>query len=110
MHIIILFIAIMLLGIPQAFAGHPSEPTLAPINTHGFLKTAGENQPVKRPSKGMSIHKVQRLFGEPVKKMPSTGKPPITRWVYDQFTVYFEGQYVIHAVKNRPLTQANNGS
>ena len=30
--------------------------------------------------------------------MPPSGKPPITRWDYDGFSVYFEHQHVIHAV------------
>ncbi len=28
------------------------------------------------------------------------GDPPITRWVYPDFTVYFEYQYVINAVSH----------
>ena len=106
MRIIILIIASILPGIPPAYAAHFSVPTTTLAVSSGFLKTATDTKTVNRPSKGMSMKKVERLFGEPARKMPSTGKPPITRWIYDQFTVYFEGKYVIHAVKNRDLTQA----
>jgi hypothetical protein len=30
------------------------------------------------------------------------GQPPITRWVFPTFVVYFEYQHVIHAVATRP--------
>jgi hypothetical protein len=57
---------------------------------------AGED----RPDKGMSMHRVEQRYGKPLKILKPLGKPPITRWVYKNFTVYFEGRYVIHSVKN----------
>jgi hypothetical protein len=30
------------------------------------------------------------------------GDPPISRWVYDHFTVYFEYDKVLHSVVNKP--------
>jgi len=108
MHIIILITAILLLGLPQAFATPQSAASLIPVSTGGLTRTVADNKPVKKPSRGMSMRKVERLFGEPKEKMLPTGNPPITRWVYDSFTVYFEGKYVIHAVKNRPLSEVND--
>jgi len=53
------------------------------------------------PAKGMSMSRVAARFGDPSRKLGPVGDPPITRWVYDQYTVYFEGKYVIHSVLNR---------
>ena len=54
-----------------------------------------------RPTRGMSMDSVERNFGPPASRRPAVGEPPITRWEYPSFTVYFEYQYVIHAVANR---------
>jgi hypothetical protein len=51
-----------------------------------------------RPSGGMTMKSVEEKFGVPTKKYPAVGKPPITRWDYPGFSVYFEYQRVIHAV------------
>lgn len=50
------------------------------------------------PSRGMSMAQVEAHFGSPSEKVAPVGRPPITRWVYPGFTVYFEGHLVIHAV------------
>jgi hypothetical protein len=53
---------------------------------------------VSGPSRGLSMAQVERRFGEPSQRVAAVGDPPISRWVYPQFVVYFEGSYVIHAV------------
>jgi hypothetical protein len=53
------------------------------------------------PLRGMSMQLVEDRFGEPLERLGPVGEPPITRWVYADYTVYFEGRYVIHAVRNR---------
>ena len=50
------------------------------------------------PGRGMTMTEVESKFGLPQQKYPEVGDPPITRWVYGNFSVYFEYQYVIHAV------------
>lgn len=50
------------------------------------------------PSSGMTMDTVKSRFGEPQQTYPAVGDPPITRWVYGNFTVYFEYDRVIHAV------------
>ena len=54
-----------------------------------------------RPARGMSMDGVERDFGPPTARRAAVGEPPITRWEYPTFTVYFEYQFVIHAVANR---------
>jgi hypothetical protein len=53
------------------------------------------------PTRGMTMEEVSAQFGEPQQKKPPVGDPPIIRWVYDKFTVHFEGKYVIHSVVHR---------
>ena len=50
------------------------------------------------PRRGMTQDKVQNELGRPVEIVPAVGKPPITRWVYDDRIVYFEYSSVIHVV------------
>ncbi len=53
---------------------------------------------IATPSRGMSMEQVAAKFGEPATKVPAVGKPPISRWEYPGFIVYFEHEHVIHAV------------
>ncbi len=50
------------------------------------------------PTRGMTMHEVAQRFGEPTEKLPAVGKPPITRWKYPRYVVYFESKYVIDSV------------
>lgn len=51
-----------------------------------------------RPNRGMSMETVESRWGAPMTKRNAVGDPPITRWEYDTFVVYFEYRNVIHAV------------
>lgn len=53
---------------------------------------------LERPARGDSMAQVEARFGTPGQIVPAVGEPPITRWVYPDFTVYFEGDRVLHAV------------
>jgi|HigsolmetaGSP11D_1036233.scaffolds.fasta_scaffold00152_7 hypothetical protein len=55
----------------------------------------------QRPSRGMTMKQVAARYGEPAQKLPAVGNPPITRWVYDDYTVYFEHDKVLHSVAQR---------
>jgi hypothetical protein len=66
---------------------------------------------VERPSLGEKRQDIINRFGEPTTKHPTTGTPPITRWDYEDFSVYFEGDVVLHSVlKHRRIdsVQDNN--
>jgi hypothetical protein len=51
-----------------------------------------------RPTRGSSMERVEASFGAPTMRHSAIGAPPITRWDYPGFVVYFEYQHVIHAV------------
>ena len=58
------------------------------------------------PARGMSMDAVLARYGEPEMRYPPVGgdkpqHPPITRWVYKPFSVYFEHDHVVDAVVNR---------
>jgi hypothetical protein len=53
---------------------------------------------VARPSPGMTMQKVEERFGTPTERHDAVGTPPITRWDYQNFSVFFEHDRVIHAV------------
>ena len=55
---------------------------------------------VKLPGRGMSMEMVLNRFGEASEKYAAVGEPPITKWTYKNFSVYFESEFVIHAVVN----------
>jgi hypothetical protein len=52
----------------------------------------------QRPKAGTTMTAVESTYGEPAQRHAAVGEPPITRWDYPGFSVYFEGDRVIHAV------------
>jgi hypothetical protein len=56
---------------------------------------------VTTPARGMSMRAVEQKFGAPATRHPTVGQPPITRWDYAGFSVFFEHDKVIHAVATR---------
>lgn len=53
---------------------------------------------VERPAPGITMKEVEAQFGAPQERHPSVGEPPITRWDYPAFSVFFEHDRVIHTV------------
>ena len=56
-----------------------------------------------RPKRGLTMDEVEKHFGAPVTRHPAVGgsspqQPPITRWDYNGFSVFFERDRVIHSV------------
>lgn len=77
---------IALLAIAPATASTPAEP--APTTEPA----------VAVPERGMSMTAVENAYGAPLEKRPPVGDPPITRWIYPGFEVFFEYDRVIHSV------------
>ncbi len=50
------------------------------------------------PGNGLTTAEVERRWGPPGERRRPVGDPPITRWVYDDFSVYFEYELVIESV------------
>jgi hypothetical protein len=62
----------------------------------GQQQSAGTG--VQLPHHGETSSAVKALYGEPAKWSQAVGEPPISRWEYPGFAVYFEHDRVIHAV------------
>lgn len=63
-------------------------------------------EPAQAPARGLSMAEVEARYGAPIEKLAPRGGqkrqwPTIHRWVYPDFTVYFERQRVIDVVVNR---------
>jgi len=74
-----------------AVAGHTTVLLLDGIEADAQSK-------LERPKSGMTMSGVEKTYGEPAQKHAAVGQPPITRWDYPAFAVYFEYDRVIHAV------------
>ena len=89
----------------------PTTPTEKPMTSTVETKTGdaveikpGETLGIEHlgfPRRGMSMEQVKDKLGQPVTVDPAVGKPPITRWIYNDRTVYFERSTVIHVVANK---------
>lgn len=62
----------------------------------------------ERPTRGSSMSTVETRFGAPVSKHAAVGDPPISRWDYPQFSVFFEYDKVLHSVIIRSPSASGN--
>ncbi|SEO52907.1 hypothetical protein [Aquisalimonas asiatica] len=51
--------------------------------------------------RGLTKEQVESRLGAPDARRDAVGDPPITRWDYDGFSVYFEYDRVLRAVQQR---------
>jgi hypothetical protein len=77
--------------------------TSAHADSFDVRKNAASGHRSDLPHRGLSMSQVEQRYGAPVAKLPTAGgdaprHPPINRWRYNGFTVYFERNRVIHSV------------
>jgi hypothetical protein len=53
------------------------------------------------PANGTSMDDVRARFGDPSNKNAAVGDPPITRWDYDGWSVYYEYGLVLFTVLHK---------
>jgi len=53
------------------------------------------------PDNGLTTADVRARFGEPVRVHSPVGNPPITRWEYEKWSVYFEYDVVLFTVLHK---------
>lgn len=63
----------------------------------GQQQAAQSSEPL--PQRGMSTTAVLDRYGQPGQRHEAVGKPPIRRWDYAGFSVYFEHDHVVHSVR-----------
>ena len=105
---------------PAAAEATVAAPAAAPASSTAPA-TASATIPVQAspgpsiPSRGMNMANVEHIFGAPQEKLPAIPDPgtklhpPITRWVYPDYVVYFEYNYVVHTVlKQHPFADSGH--
>lgn len=50
------------------------------------------------PKNGQTKQAIEARFGSPANKQGAVGDPPISRWDFDQYSVYFEYDLVLYSV------------
>ncbi|MGB5305152.1 MAG: hypothetical protein WBO06_01505 [Gammaproteobacteria bacterium] len=78
----------------------------APLSADVLLLDSIQSAPaVETPRRGISMSKVRQQYGEPMAQHGAVGDPPISRWDYNGFSVFFEHDLVLHSVKTRQVNQ-----
>ena len=83
-------------------------PVSAEVLLLQTIQEAPENSPagLERPTRGSTMSQVESRFGAPEERISAVGQPPIARWHYPDYTVFFEYDRVIETVVRRePSTQ-----
>jgi hypothetical protein len=91
------FSVIALVALVGGFVGGASADTLDMQGTD----SASRFEEAGKPTRGMSQARVEANFGTPQSRVSPVGDPPITRWDYGTFVVFFEYDKVIHSVTRR---------
>ncbi len=91
------FRAIFLALLACGLAGFASAETLQ----MGGTDNASRFEHAGKPSRGMTQARVAADYGRPSARHDAVGEPPISRWEYPGFVVFFEYDRVIHAVTKR---------
>lgn len=95
---------IILLSVLLLFAGFAAAETAAETVTRGTVVYMAPDDgrrnaaPVDLPGRAMTMAQVENRYGAPRVKHRTVGDPPITRWDYADFSVFFEHKRVLHAV------------
>lgn len=83
------FLALSLLVAPTAFAE---------VISISVSRQAPGLADMQRPLNGMSKQEVEAQYGAPQAMDDPVGEPPISKWHYADYVVYFEFDRVIHSV------------
>ena len=91
------FRAISIAVVACSLAGFATAETLQ----MGGSENASRFEHSGKPSRGTTQAQVEANYGEPSSVDSAVGDPPITRWEYAEFVVFFEYDRVIHSVTKR---------
>lgn len=81
----------------------------SPARAESIRTKVAQEQNMNLPQRGMTMTQVERQYGAPEHKLDTRGgdspkHPPIHRWEYSNYIVYFERNHVIHSVITTPDT------
>ena len=77
------------------------QPATQPAATVPAPTPAPAATSAERPARGATMENVKAKFGAPSQETQAVGTPPITRWEYPGYVVYFENDRVLHTVVAR---------
>ena len=63
-----------------------------------LIEEVRQAERIDLPVNGLTTADVRARYGDPVATHPAVGDPPITRWDYDRWSVYFEYDVVLFTV------------
>jgi hypothetical protein len=72
-----------------------SGPALADVLLVDSIQSAPQ---IQTPRNGLTMSQVRQQYGNPKAEIPAVGDPPISRWEYDGFSVFFENDLALHTV------------
>ena len=75
-----------------------AHPGTVLADAHGNNGEREATAAAELPQRWQTMDQVRAQHGEPLDRRPAVGEPPISRWIYQGFTVYFEHQRVLHSV------------
>jgi hypothetical protein len=79
-----------------------SGPALADVLLVDSIQSAPQ---IQTPRNGLSMSQVRQQFGNPKAEIPAVGDPPISRWEYDGYSVFFEYDLALHSVIHHPVNK-----
>lgn len=85
---------LLFLGLAVAVFGSASADVL-------LMEGIQSSPAIQTPHNGINMAQVRQQYGEPRQLQPAVGEPPITRWDYDGYSVFFEHNLVLHSVIHR---------
>lgn len=77
-----------------------ASPALLPADVL-LIEQVRQAEGMAVPQNGQSKAEVEAAFGAPKDTTGPVGDPPITRWTYEHWTVYFEFDRVLFTVLNK---------
>ncbi len=88
-----------------------ASPALLPADVL-LIEQVRQAEGMAVPQNGQSKAEVEAAFGAPKDTTGPVGDPPITRWTYEHWSVYFEFDRVLFTVLNKGevITSNNPGS
>lgn len=63
-----------------------------------LIEEVRQAENMQLPVNGMNKEEVRTSFGDPADRHAPVGDPPITRWDYERWSVYFEYDLVLFTV------------
>ncbi len=84
--------------LPEESGGDRTRGTVVDFPESDRLPESDRPDEVTLPPRGLTKTRVLLRFGEPDRRHEPVGTPPITRWDYGDFSVFFERDLVLHSV------------